>query len=98
MVSQKSELRASRLASLDPERTTSPAPHRRVAAVKRHTPFARNAGDTKTVVAVNGQSAAVGKTITLPSGALVTLQADGSYWYDPHGSFSYLIMPIRLST
>ena len=48
VVSQKSELRASRLASLDPERTTSPAPHRRVAAVKRHTPFARNAGDTKT--------------------------------------------------
>jgi rare lipoprotein A len=47
-VAQRSELRASRQASLDHYRTTSPV--RRVAAVRRHTPFAsrRNAGDVKT--------------------------------------------------
>ena len=50
VVSQKSELRATRQVSIEHDRTASPAPHRRVAAVKRHTPFAarRNAGDTKT--------------------------------------------------
>jgi rare lipoprotein A len=48
VVSQKSELRASRLASIERDRTASPVTHRRVAAVKRHTPFARNAGETKT--------------------------------------------------
>src|SRR5436305_1020373 len=50
VVSQKSELRASRVASLDQDRTASPAIKRRVAAVRRHTPFAprRNAGETKT--------------------------------------------------
>jgi rare lipoprotein A len=47
VVSQKSELRASRLASIEHDGTASPVTHRRVAAVKRHTPFARNAGDTK---------------------------------------------------
>src|SRR5438093_1071035 len=36
-----------------------------------------DAGDTKTVVAVNAQSAAVGTQITLASGALLTVQADG---------------------
>jgi rare lipoprotein A len=46
VVSQKSELRASRLASLEQGRTTSPVTHRRV-AVKKHTPYARDAGDTK---------------------------------------------------
>jgi rare lipoprotein A len=50
VVSQKSELRASRVASLDHDRTASPAIKRRVAAVRKHTPFAprREAGDTKT--------------------------------------------------
>jgi rare lipoprotein A len=49
VVSQKSELRASRLVSIEHDRT-SPITHRRVAAVKRQTPFAprREAGDTKT--------------------------------------------------
>ena len=48
VVSQKSELRAIRQASLDHDRTTSPV--RRVAAVRRHTPFVprRDAGDVKT--------------------------------------------------
>jgi rare lipoprotein A len=50
VVSQKSELRASRLASLDHHRTASPVIKRRVAAVRKHTPFAsrKNAGDAKT--------------------------------------------------
>ena len=49
VVSQKSELRASRQASLQRDRMTSSVMKRRVASVKRHTPFAprRDAGDTK---------------------------------------------------
>jgi len=49
-----------------------------------------DSGDSKTVVAVNGQAAVVGTQLTLPSGALVAMQPDGSYWYDPHGKFAYL--------
>jgi VCBS repeat-containing protein len=49
-----------------------------------------DAGDTKTVVAVNGQAAAVGTQITLASGALLTAQADGNYRYDPNGKFESL--------
>jgi rare lipoprotein A len=54
VVSQKSEIRASRVASLDYDRAPSHVTHRRVAAVKKHTPFAsrRHSGDTK--VASNG--------------------------------------------
>ena len=50
VVSQKSELRASRVASLDHDRTASPAIKRRVAAVRKHTRFAsrKDAGDAKT--------------------------------------------------
>lgn len=50
VVSQKSELRASRVASLDHDRTTSPVIKRRVASVRKHTPFVsrKDAGDTKT--------------------------------------------------
>src|SRR5439155_3015123 len=49
-----------------------------------------DAGDTKAVVAVNGQCAAVGRQITLASGALLTVQATGSYRYDPNGRFEAL--------
>jgi rare lipoprotein A len=50
VVTQKSELRASRQASLGHDQTTSSMMKRRVAAVRRHTPSAprRDAGDTKT--------------------------------------------------
>ena len=50
VVSQKSELRASRVASLDHERATSPMIKRRVAAVRKHTRVAsrKDSGDTKT--------------------------------------------------
>jgi Ca2+-binding RTX toxin-like protein len=42
------------------------------------------------VAAVNGDAAAVGVEIMLDSGALLTLNADGSYEYDPNGAFDEL--------
>jgi len=39
---------------------------------------------------VNGQAAAVGTQIVLASGALLTVQANGSYRYDPNGKFAAL--------
>src|SRR5437773_11045761 len=50
VVTQKSELRASRQASVDRDRTTSSMMKRRVAAARKHTPFAsrRDAGGIKT--------------------------------------------------
>jgi rare lipoprotein A len=50
VVTQKSELRASRQASLHHDQTTSSMMKRRVAAVRTHAPFAsrRSAGDVKT--------------------------------------------------
>ena len=47
-------------------------------------------GDTLTVAEVNGVPADVGVEITLASGALLTLNADGSYTYDPNAQFEYL--------
>jgi VCBS repeat-containing protein len=49
-----------------------------------------DAGDTKTIVAVNDQAAAVGTQITLASGALLIVHADGSYQYDPNGKYESL--------
>lgn len=46
--------------------------------------------DTKRVVAINGSAGNVGKTITLASGALLTIYADGNLTYDPNGRFSGL--------
>ena len=43
------------------------------------------------VTEVNGAAASVGTQITLPSGALLTLNADGTYLYDPNDQFNYLI-------
>jgi rare lipoprotein A len=50
VVSQKSELRATRQASLERDRTTSVVTKKRVASAKKHTPFAshRHAAGTKT--------------------------------------------------
>lgn len=42
------------------------------------------------VAAVNGAVAAVGSTITLASGALLRLNADGSFSYDANGVFDWL--------
>ena len=49
-----------------------------------------DAADTLTVTQVNGAPANVGSQITLASGALLTVQADGSYSYDPNGQFATL--------
>lgn len=46
--------------------------------------------DSIHVSAVNGAAAAVGATVALSSGALVTVGADGSYAYDPNGAFDWL--------
>jgi VCBS repeat-containing protein len=46
--------------------------------------------DTFFVSAVEGDDAGVGSTITLDSGAKVTLSADGTYIYDPNHTFDGL--------
>jgi VCBS repeat-containing protein len=48
------------------------------------------AGGGLTVSTVNGSAANVGATIQLASGALLTVNADGSYTYNPNGAFNYL--------
>ena len=48
-------------------------------------------GPTLEVELVNGDTANVGTRIMLASGALLTVNADGSYEYDPNGNFGYLI-------
>ncbi|NET36768.1 MAG: hypothetical protein F6K19_32860, partial [Cyanothece sp. SIO1E1] len=47
-------------------------------------------GDSFTVTAVNGIAADVGNLVTLTSGALLTLNADGTFSYDPNGQFENL--------
>lgn len=46
--------------------------------------------DTLTVSEVNGSGANVGVQIALASGALLTVNADGTYSYDPNGQFNDL--------
>jgi len=47
-------------------------------------------GDAITITQVNGSGANVGTQIALASGALLTLNADGTYIYDPNHAFDYL--------
>ena len=47
-------------------------------------------GQSLTVVALNGSAIDIGVPITLPSGALLTLNSDGSYSYSPNGVYGYL--------
>ena len=47
-------------------------------------------GDVLTVTEVNGTPIASGAVITLPSRALLTMNDDGSYDYDPNGQFEDL--------
>lgn len=47
-------------------------------------------GDDLSVTEVNGESADVGVQITLASGALLTVNADGTFSYDPNGQFNHL--------
>ena len=50
---------------------------------------AENGQPTK-ISAVNGSADNVGRTIELKSGALLTVNADGSFNYDPNGKFEHL--------
>jgi Ca2+-binding RTX toxin-like protein len=45
------------------------------------------------IVAINGLTASVESTIVLASGALLTVNADGTFRYDPNGRFSSLPSP-----
>lgn len=54
VVSQRSELRATRQASIDQDRTAAPVTHRHVAAIKRHTPFAPRRDGSDIKIASNG--------------------------------------------
>jgi hypothetical protein len=47
-------------------------------------------GDPIVVTSVNGNPDAVGRAIFLASGAIVVVNADGSYFYDPHDRFDTL--------
>jgi len=47
-------------------------------------------GPALTIAAVNGSSANVGTQITLASGALLTVNANGTYTYNPNGRFNDL--------
>ncbi|PQO37940.1 hypothetical protein C5Y98_07550 [Blastopirellula marina] len=54
-------------------------------------------GDTKTITAVNGVAEDVGQSIVLESGAVLTLNADGSMTFDPNGQFEDLAEPATVS-
>lgn len=41
------------------------------------------------IVAINGDSGSVGNQITLASGALLTVNSNGSFAYDPNGAFQF---------
>jgi len=47
-------------------------------------------GDSIAITQVNGSGANVGTQITLASGALLTVNADGTYTYDPNHAFDWL--------
>ncbi len=49
-----------------------------------------DAGDTLSIYAVNGSAINVGVQITLPSGALLTVNSDGTFVYDPNGAFEHI--------
>jgi VCBS repeat-containing protein len=51
-----------------------------------------------TVSTVNGSAANVGKPIALASGALLTVNADGSYTYDPNGYLLPFLFPEQTAT
>ncbi|MEM7479895.1 MAG: Ig-like domain-containing protein [Acidobacteriota bacterium] len=61
-----------------------------VLAANPTTPDSDADGDPMTVTAVNGNAANVGVQITLGSGALLTVNANGTFSYDPNGAFDTL--------
>ncbi|MES2337508.1 MAG: Ig-like domain-containing protein [Pseudomonadota bacterium] len=50
-------------------------------------------GPVPSVSAIGGTPVASGGSRTLPSGAIVTLNADGTLGYNPNGAFNYLVSP-----
>ncbi len=51
----------------------------------------RDSNDTRIITAINGDTSKLGSTFTLPSGARLTVQADGTYEYDPAQAFDHLV-------
>ncbi len=49
-----------------------------------------DSNDTLVVTEINGNSSDIGQEITLPSGALLTLNSDGTYSYNPNGQYDSL--------
>ena len=47
-------------------------------------------GDVLSVSSINGQAVTIGDTVSLASGATVTIQSDGNFSYDPGENFAYL--------
>ena len=61
-----------------------------VLADNGHGPDSDPEGQPLTVTEVDGVAADVGSLVVLPSGAHLTLNADGSFTYDPNGQFEDL--------
>ena len=74
----------------DANTTTEDAPVSAAAAGVLANDTDPDAGDTKTVSAVNGLPANVGIQTTMARGATVTLNANGSYTYNPGSAFQSL--------
>lgn len=51
-----------------------------------------NFGDQLDVLSINGSQANVGSSILLSSGALLTINEDGSYTYDTNGAFDHFTL------
>jgi Ca2+-binding RTX toxin-like protein len=52
-------------------------------------------GTPLAVTHIEGQVVSVGVVLTLASGAIVTLNADGTITYDPNGAFNNLVSPVK---
>lgn len=52
-------------------------------------------GGPKAVATIAGQAVVASSSVTLPSGATVTLNADGTLRYNPNNAFNYLISPAQ---
>ena len=63
---------------------------RALTAAEATTNFSAVAGSALTVSQVQGNAANVGNQFALASGALLTLNANGAYTYNPNGRFEYL--------
>ncbi|MDB5696105.1 MAG: tandem-95 repeat protein, partial [Sphingomonas bacterium] len=54
-------------------------------------------GGPKAVVSVDGTTLTANQSATIASGAVVTLNADGTLGYDPNGRFNYLVSPATVA-